>query len=150
MKKSLAVLVAMSFFAVMLAFAETNQPLAASVVTVKAPAVVADTALGTATEVYMELTNKGKVAHTVVAAMSRVARQTQLHRFIVVGGKQVMKQVRDIHLASHHETDLKSGGFHVMLMGIKKALKAGMDLPVTLIFEDGSNLVVNARVHKSA
>ena len=43
-----------------------------------------------------------------------------------------------------HPVALAPGGFHIMLMGLKQQIKAGDEVPVSLVFqtEDGAKTVV--------
>lgn len=123
--------------------------LASQVITVKAPEVVADNSVGTSTEIFMELVNKGQQNHTLIAAVSSVAEQTQLHKYVKVKGKETMRQVPSILIKRHNDKTLKPGGFHVMVMGIHQAVQFGKKLPLTLVFKDGSTIEVDAPIDKT-
>jgi copper(I)-binding protein len=44
------------------------------------------------------------------------------------------------------KTELKPGGYHIMLLGLKQDLKPGEKVPVTLKFERGGEVRVEAVV----
>ena len=46
--------------------------------------------------------------------------------------------------------ELAPGGAHLMLMDLKAPLQPGADVPVSLVFEDGSSLPVTAQVRDFA
>lgn len=123
--------------------------LASQVIRVKAPEVIADSHTGTSTEIFMELVNKGNQAHTLIAAVSDAAKQTQLHKYVRVNNKEVMHQVDSIVIKKKGEKNLKPGGFHIMLMELKDTAKFGSSIPITLVFKDGSTIRVNAVVDKT-
>ncbi len=65
-----------------------------------------------------------------------VTAETQLHETIGGGGGSMkMREVSSIELPAGQTVELKPGGFHVMLMGLKHRLKAGEKVSVTLRFE---------------
>lgn len=96
--------------------------------------------------VFMQLDNQSNQRATIVAAYSPVAAETELHDFVTIKGQTVMQQVSEIVIKAKSDDVLKPGGFHVMLMGLKKPLSEGAAVPITLIFADGSDLQVNAHV----
>src|SRR5690349_5945708 len=99
--------------------ASTDIPTAADDIVVKTPAiVVSDTALA---QVFMDIDNNGTKSHTIVAATSPVAQEVQLHETTHVRGKKGgMEQIKTIVIKPHGEDDLKMGGIHVMLIGLKQ------------------------------
>lgn len=98
-------------------------------------------------EVFMELENRGTRPYALVAANSPVAVQTQLHETLRKNNTSEMEQVKSILIEPHSDRVLKVGGFHVMLMGLRQPLKPGDNIPLTLIFADGSSLQITAPVN---
>lgn len=98
------------------------------------------------TEAKMEIINQGAKPVTIVAAKSPIAEKAQLHKFVKVNGKEKMQRIRDIIIPAHHDTNLSFNGLHVMLIGLKDKIRVGQQVPVSLIFSDGSHLNVNAKV----
>lgn len=52
-----------------------------------------------------------------------------------------MRQVPSLDLPKMQDVQLKPGGYHVMLMGLKQQLKAGDSVPITLKFEQGGKVI---------
>ena len=124
-----------------------SKEIAASVMTVKTPNVMAEAVGQYATAVFMDLKNNGNDAHRLVAATSPVAAIVQLHATVFKhGDKNYMIHVKSISIKPHHDRDLHAGGFHVMLIDTTHQLKSGESVPVTLIFSDGSWMTIHARV----
>lgn len=98
------------------------------------------------TEVKMDLINSGTNMAKLIAATTPMAQKVQLHHFVEKGGKTVMQQIQSIDIKSHSEDDLSFQGVHIMLIGLKSTLAKGQQIPLTLIFSDGSHLSVNAVV----
>lgn len=111
-------------------------------ISVKTPEVKVIAASKTSAVVSMELDNKSGALVTIVAATSPVASETQLHE--TIEGKMV--QVKDIKIRPKSDDNLQRNGFHVMLINIKSPLEVNQIVPITLIFSDGSDMLVNAKV----
>ncbi len=96
---------------------------------------------------FMQLKNKGSEKLSIVNAASPVANIVELHTHINDNGMMKMRRIKQIDVASNGETILKPGGLHVMLMELKQTIADGQEVPVTLMFEDGSNkdLLIPAR-----
>lgn len=122
-------------FASTAAFSET----AAQVIDIKAPVVDKQVTKNDAAQVFMQLKNNGINNYELVAATSPVATKIQL--------QETAKILSHIDIPKNTEKDLQLGGLHVMLLGLKKSLTPGESVPLTLIFNDGSWVSVNATVN---
>jgi hypothetical protein len=65
-----------------------------------------------------------------------VAGVTELHEMAMEKDVMKMRQIPGLDLAAGKATELKPGGYHVMLMDLKQQIKAGDTVPITLVFED--------------
>jgi len=93
----------------------------------------------TMTAAFMALTNPGNADIKLTSATSPVAGMVQLHEMAMKDGKMVMQEKAGgvtVPAASH--AHLSPGGDHIMLMGLKKALKPGDEVPLTLKFSDNT------------
>ena len=95
---------------------------------------------------FMTLHNMGESAHAVVSASSPAARVVELHTHIHKDGMMMMRQIPRIELPAAAETELKPGGLHIMLIGLKQAMQPGAMVSLTLNFDDGSSKTVQAPV----
>ena len=75
---------------------------------------------------------------SLVAAASPVAGRVEIHESSMHGGVMQMREVRNITLSAGRTVELKPGGYHIMLMAMKRQLNAGDSVPITLTFEDGA------------
>ena len=87
----------------------------------------------------------------VGASVARsIAARTQLHETVMItdslGERMTMREVPSITLAPGDSVRLGPGGLHIMLIGLKKPLRAGARLPVTLSFENAGRHKVMALV----
>ena len=97
---------------------------------------------------FMTLRNASNTNHAVVSAESAAAGIVELHTHRMDGGMMRMRQVERIDLPARGTTVLKPGGLHVMLMRVEGTLKAGDEVPLTLVFEDGSRKEIQVPVRK--
>ncbi|HTY79988.1 MAG TPA: copper chaperone PCu(A)C [Candidatus Bathyarchaeia archaeon] len=96
--------------------------------------------------VYATISNSGAEADALVAASSDAAQTVELHEVINEGGVMKMRPVPKIAVPAGGKIEMKPGGYHVMLLGLKRDLKPGEKVAVTLKFERGGNVPVEAAV----
>ena len=82
--------------------------------------------------------------------VSSPAGMTEMHEMAMDGSVMRMRRVSAIELPAGKPVELKPGGLHLMLMGLKAPLKAGETVAFTLVVEgrDGKRetLLVKAPV----
>lgn len=71
----------------------------------------------------------------LVGVQSPVAAIAEIHEMKMDGGVMKMAAVPAIELPAGKTVELKPGGYHLMLMGLKQQLKAGDQVPLTLTIE---------------
>ena len=99
-----------------------------------------------ASAAFMTLRNRGDHATALIAADSDVAEITELHTHVHKNGMMMMRPVARIPVPAKGETQLKPGGYHIMLIRLKHPLKPGDKVHLTLRFADGSTKAVTAPV----
>ena len=101
-----------------------------------------------ATGAFMKLISPVDAA--LVASASPVASIVEIHQMAMEGSMMKMRAVDRMLLPAGKTVELKSGGYHLMLMSLKQPMKAGDVVPITLTLEDGAgkrtNVEVNATV----
>jgi copper(I)-binding protein len=75
----------------------------------------------------------------LVAVSSPVAGRVEIHQMEMQGQTMRMRAVDGIDLAANQPVNLASGGYHVMLFELKRQLKDGEQVPMTLSFVDASH-----------
>ncbi len=95
---------------------------------------------------FLGMKNTGDKEHKLVAAESANTGMIELHTHINDNGVMRMRPVENIPVAPGSTATLQPGGLHLMLMMIKKPLKAGEKMAITLVFEDGSKKDIEAEV----
>lgn len=99
-----------------------------------------------ASAAFMTLTNTGSQATALMAARSDISEVTELHTHIHDNGVMRMRPIERIDLPAGQTVHLQPGGLHIMLINLKKPLKAGETVHLTLIFKDGSRRVISLPV----
>lgn len=88
----------------------------------------------TSTGAFVTLTSS--VDAKVVGAASPIAKMAEIHESMTMGGVNHMHEVEAVALPAGKPVQLKPGGYHVMLMGLAKALKPGDVVPLTFTIEE--------------
>lgn len=87
-----------------------------------------------ATGAFMRLTPSANAR--LVAAQSPVAGVVEIHEMAMENDIMKMRQIQGLDLAAGRTTELKPGGYHVMLMDLKSQVNGGDVVSITLVFED--------------
>lgn len=102
-------------------------------VNVTAPWVRATVPAQQSTGAYMHLV--APAGGRLVGVKSPIAAQVELHQMEMSGEMMKMRQVDGIDLPAGKGVNLASGGYHIMLVGLKRQLKAGEAVEITLLVE---------------
>jgi periplasmic copper chaperone A len=97
---------------------------------------------------FMSIENKGATADKLLSATADVSAAVELHTMSMEGGTMRMRQVPSIEIPARGKVELKSGGLHIMFIGLKQGLKDGGKFPVTLKFERAGELKVEMVIEK--
>jgi len=89
---------------------------------------------------YMVVKNAGGKPDAIVSASSPNAERVELHTHLMENGVMKMRPVKTVEVPAKGAVEFKSGGFHLMIFGTKKPLKAGDMLPLTVVFEKAGPL----------
>lgn len=102
--------------------------------TVKDPWVRGTVASQKASGAFMHITSAA--GGKLVAASSPVAGVVEVHEMAMEGNVMKMRALAGgLDLPAGKAVELKPGGYHVMLLDLKKDLKPGETVPVTLVVE---------------
>jgi copper(I)-binding protein len=71
----------------------------------------------------------------LVSAGSTVIPRVEVHEMKMDGDVMRMREVKSIKLPKGETVSLKPGGYHIMLMNLKKPIAAGDKIPLTLVIE---------------
>lgn len=82
----------------------------------------------------------------ITSANSDIAEKNELHTHIKENKMMKMIKIEKLVVPAKSSLELKSGGDHVMLMGLKKELKAGDEINLELSFSDGDKKKIKVPV----
>ena len=103
------------------------------------------------TAAYFTIHNGFKKDETILHLESPVAEHTELHTIIVEpNGAKRMQKVPHGAIKAGGELALKPGGYHLMLIGLKKPLKEGDKVSVDIIFQHAGKQTVTLPVKMGA
>jgi copper(I)-binding protein len=103
-------------------------------------------AMGSNSAAYMKISNKGDVTDRLVKVEGEIAENIELHRSEMKDGVMTMNPVEYIEVSSNDTVELKPGGLHIMLIGIRNDLKIGEQVELILHFEEFGEMTVEAEV----
>ena len=82
----------------------------------------------------------------ITSANSDIAEKNELHTHIKENKMMKMMKIEKLVVPAKSSLELKSGGDHVMLIGLKKELKAGDEISLELSFSDGDKKKIKVPV----
>lgn len=82
----------------------------------------------------------------ITSANSDIAEKNELHTHIKENEMMKMMKIEKLVVPAKSSLELKSGGDHVMLIGLKKELKAGDEISLELSFSDGDKKSIKVPV----
>ena len=96
---------------------------------------------------YMEIKNEGDEPVTLTAFTTEAADETSLHETVKEGDTVSMQALPEgITIPPKQSVSLSPGGLHLMFLGIKKPFSEGEDIPVTLVFDSGTQISTSLKV----
>ncbi|MBE0508958.1 MAG: copper chaperone PCu(A)C [Marinospirillum sp.] len=134
------------FFLASLLLLSFSLPIQAMDIQAKDAYVRAVPAISEVTAAFMQLHNKGSQDRQLVAANSPASRVVELHTHTAVDGVMQMRQVEHITLPAGGMAELKPGGLHLMLIGLKQPLKVDDRVQISLSLDDGSIIELDVPV----
>ena len=98
-----------------------------------------------ATGAFMKLVSDNDV--TLVSARSDIAGTVEVHEMKMENDVMRMRAVDGLKLPANQLVELKSGGYHLMMMDLKKQLKVGTEAQITLVFKNAKGDSETTYVH---
>jgi periplasmic copper chaperone A len=96
--------------------------------------------------VYGMLVNAGKAPDALVAVTSDAAATVEIHESYRESGMMMMRPVKKIDVPAGKKVEMKPGGYHIMLLDLKRNLKPGKTVRVTLHFDKAGKIPITATV----
>jgi len=98
------------------------------------------------TSAYFTVTNNGESDRFIVAASSGVVNKVELHTHLMENDMMMMRQIPEVKVAAGETVTFASGGLHLMMFGLKQALKEQQEVRIELKLKDGESMDFNAVV----
>jgi periplasmic copper chaperone A len=98
---------------------------------------------------FFTIENKGAAPDKLIGVAGDVARDIQIHTMITEAGVMKMREIKSLDVPAKGKTELKPGGLHIMLIGLKDGLKDGTKFPLTLKFEKAGEVKVTVTAEKA-
>lgn len=105
-------------------------------VTVSEPWIRATVAAQKVTGAFMRVQSAAPAR--LVGVQSEVAGRAELHEMAMQGQTMRMRRVDAIELPAGKPVNLASGGYHIMLMDLKRQVKEGESVALTLQVQDAA------------
>ncbi|MCS6871919.1 MAG: copper chaperone PCu(A)C [Anaerolineae bacterium] len=97
--------------------------------------------------VYMKIENRGGGSDVLVSAETDVAGVVELHQTVIENDMAMMRPLPEgINLPPGSVTELLPGGLHIMLLDLKRELKEGDVITLTLVFKSGKRVTFDVPV----
>ena len=100
----------------------------------------------TNTAAYLTIVNGGREPDMLLSATADVAKSVEIHETRNMSGMMMMEPVAKIAVPPAGRVELKPGGYHLMLIGLTRALGPGQTVALTLIFERAGPIMTRAAV----
>jgi copper(I)-binding protein len=100
------------------------------------------------TGMFLTVQNTGTAPRAIVSGKASVGDTLELHEMKREDGMMRMSPVKSIAVPAGGTVELRPGGLHLMLFGLKKPLVPGDTVRVELTLDDGTRVPVVAAVRK--
>jgi hypothetical protein len=98
---------------------------------------------------YMTIVNNGSVADAVIGASTDVADVVEFHTVEMDGDIMRMRPVSQIDVPANGSVELRPGGLHIMLIGLKQDLNDGDMVNLTLTLQNAGEIQLEVLVRQS-
>ncbi len=99
--------------------------------------------------VFMKIENQGQAEDKLISASSDAAAMVEIHEHVMENDVAKMRPVEFVPLPAPSITELKPGGYHIMLMGLKEPLVEYGTFHMTLNFEKAGSVDVEVQVEEA-
>lgn len=90
---------------------------------------------GANSAVYLEIRNRGSGPDRLLGGETPAAAGVEVHESFLEGDVARMRRLDGLELPGGEVVALRPGGTHIMLLDLRRCLRAGDTLPLTLVFQ---------------
>lgn len=100
---------------------------------------------------YLTIKNRGNEADALIGVSAAVSEAAEIHEMAMEGDVMKMRPIagQRLEIPAGGEVELKPGGLHIMLMGLKEKLEVGKTVELKLMFEKSGEQRLTAEVRSS-
>ena len=98
--------------------------------------------------VYLTIENKGHGSDRLTGAVTDRAAMAMVHQNEVVDGIAKMRMAGEINIPAHDRIEMRPGGTHIMLEGLRSPLQTGDRFDLVLRFRSSKDQTVTVTVLK--
>ena len=98
------------------------------------------------TALYFKVINGSDTADSLLSVTSSIADIVQIHETYMKGEMMGMRMIAGIAIGPHSTVECKPGGYHVMVIGLKKDLRKNDTAEFTLHFKNAGDITAKATV----
>lgn len=102
--------------------------------------------VSTMSAAFFTLKNVGNEDDYLVGVESTVSETAEIHTTVMEDGMMKMRPLKEVKVPAGGSVEFKPMGNHVMLINLKKPLKAGDKVDIVLIFRKSGKVNVSAPV----
>jgi copper(I)-binding protein len=110
----------------------------------RAPVVAGDT--GATAAAYLTIDNRTRTSEALLSVTTDASERVEIHETRWMSGMAMMEPVRRLSIAPNSSVEMKPGGIHLMLIGLRRPLGAGDRITFELVFAHAGTVRVQADV----
>ncbi|MCK0196593.1 copper chaperone PCu(A)C [Ancylobacter sp. 6x-1] len=96
---------------------------------------------------YLIVENDGDTADRLIGATTEVAGRAEIHQMTVTDGVMTMRMLKDgAEVPAKGKLELAPGGYHIMMLDLKRPLVEGEKIKGTLTFAKAGTIAVDFKV----
>ena len=91
---------------------------------------------------YVDIENKADKSDILLGVDGNVADRVEVHEMTFKDGVMHMNEIPELHVPAGKVIHLEPGGYHIMLLGLKKPLYEGQQFELTFKFKNAGEVPV--------
>ncbi|WP_457601107.1 copper chaperone PCu(A)C [Hydrogenivirga sp.] len=104
--------------------------------------------VSTMSAAFMKLVNMGNEDDYLIGVESDVSEVAEIHTTIMEDGMMKMRMLREVKVPAGGSVEFRPMGKHIMLINLKRPLRSGEKVKLTLVFKRSGKIVVEAPVKR--
>lgn len=97
------------------------------------------------TAAFFTITNNGDKEVKLLRVTGEFAKEFEIHEMKMENGSMKMRPIVQLIVPSHKTIELKHGGYHIMIFGLKKPLEENQEYKLNLIFDHNQKIEIKAK-----